>query len=761
MREFKSVFKYWVDRVVTTVMAWYARAYSYLTQVFPHLQQQSQKIRVITPTLLQMEATECGAAALGIILGFYELYVPLEELRIACGVSRDGSKAVNVLKAARRYGLQAQGAKIEMDDLLAEDMTFPVIAFWEFDHFLVIEGFDAKNVYLNDPATGPRTITYEEFSRAFTGVILVFEPTPEFHKGGQKITLHSILEPRLKGLEKALLFVILASLFLVIPGIIIPGLTKVFIDEVLIKQLSGWLVPLLWGLFITAILRTLLSWLQQYYLLRLQMKITVASSARFLWHVLRLPLAFFSQRMIGDIESRIASNNRVAELLSGNLSTSIVGLVSMLLYAIILFLYNWPLTIISIGFAGLNAYILWRVARGIENSSRRLQQELGKLNGIEMSALQAIETIKATGAENDFFQRWAGSHAKTINSQQKISLYAMALHILPQLLTGLLSIIVLGLGSWQIIQGKLTVGGLVAFQSLLISFNQPLMTLLNFGNELQQIRADLTRLEDVQKHPEDPRFLISSTMRESKLKGKLELQNICFGYSPLEPPILDDINITLNPGQRIAIVGNSGSGKSTLVRLVCGLYKPWAGEITLDDQPMTTVSSEKLSHSLAFVDQDIFLFEGTIKDNLTLWDHTIAEETIAHALEDTLLAPVLLHRLHGLASVVLPAGSNFSGGQRQQLEIARALIQKPTILVLDEATAALDAATEQQLMDNLKKRGHSLLIIAHRLSTIRDSDEIIVLEKGKVAERGTHEGLYQQGGVYYRLLQDGEEGMHV
>jgi NHLM bacteriocin system ABC transporter peptidase/ATP-binding protein len=715
-----------------------------------------KKTRVQTPTLLQMEATECGAAALGIILAFYQRHVPLEELRIACGVSRDGSRAINMLKAARRYGLKAQGAKIETEGL--EELSFPAIAFWEFNHFLVIEGFSAKTVYLNDPATGPRTVTHAEFSRAFTGIVLLFEPTQAFTQGGQKITLRSILLPRLRGLKKSLLFVIFASLALVIPGIIIPGLSKVFIDDVLIKSFSGWLLPLLWGIMITAALRAVLSWLQQYYLLRLQMKIAVDSSARFVWHVLRLPFTFFTQRMLGDIESRVSANDTIARWLSGDLSTSVVSIISMLFYGVVLFLFDWQLTLIAITATGLNAFLLWQVARGISNNSRRLQQEFGKLRGIEMSGLQAIETLKATGSEDDFCQRFAGNHAKTINSQRTIQVYSLVLKILPQLLTGLVSITVLGLGSWKIMQGDLSVGTLVAFQSLLISFNQPLMTLLDMGNQLQQIRAHLTRVEDVFKHPEDPRFSIAvpeSATPLAKLQGKLELHEVCFGYSPLEPPLLKNISLVLHPGQRIAIVGGSGSGKSTLAKVICGLYVPWSGKMEWDAKPMATIAPEVLSQSLAFVDQEIFLFSGSIEENLTMWNTAVPAESMTRAIEDTLLTPVLAHRLHGLSSEVLPAGLNLSGGQRQQLEIARALVQTPTVLVLDEATSALDAATEQEIMENLKKRTCSMLIIAHRLSTIRDCDEIIVMAQGTIVERGTHAQLYQNQGAYYDLLQSG------
>ncbi|HVV68926.1 MAG TPA: NHLP family bacteriocin export ABC transporter peptidase/permease/ATPase subunit [Gammaproteobacteria bacterium] len=725
-------------------------------------------VRVKTASILQMEATECGAAALGIILNYYGCYVPLEQLRIECGVSRDGSKAINMLRAARHYGLNAQGAKVEPEAL--STLTFPLIAFWEFNHFVVIEGISETKVYLNDPATGPRTVTLEEFDGSFTGVVLLFETTPEFRPGGRKPNILNSIIPRLQSVINPLLFVTLASLALVIPGIAIPGFTKIFIDEILIKHLPGWLLPLLWGLGITAVLRTILSWLQQFYLTRLQLKMSLTSSARFMWHVLRLPMSFFSQRFAGDIQSRVAANDQVATWLSGDLATSLVSLVSMVFYALVMFLFDWQLTLIGIAAAAANVGVLMHVARKIENSSRRLQQELGKLEAIEMNGLQAIETIKATSAEDDFFQQWAGYHAKTLNSQQRIHLYNRTLQVLPQLFTGLLTVAILGLGSWRIMQGHLTIGGLVAFQSLLVSFNEPLMTLLGFGARLQEIRADLTRLEDVLNHPEDSRLIqlpaevsppSSSETEIPKFSGKLELRDVSFGYSSLDPPLLENINIKITPGQHVAVVGVSGGGKSTLARLICGLYQPWSGEILYDDVPIQDISAMRLSQSLGFVDQDIFLFEGTIHDNLTLWDHTITSGALREAIHAAALEPVIQTRVNGLDSEIENAGGNFSGGQRQQLEIARALASKPTLMVLDEATSSLDAETEQTIMENLKKSGHSLLIIAHRLSTIRDCDEIIVIDQGRIVERGAHEQLYQNKGAYYQLLQNSNEAFYA
>jgi NHLM bacteriocin system ABC transporter peptidase/ATP-binding protein len=712
-----------------------------------------QKPRVKTPTILQMEAVECGAAALGIILGYYGRFVPLTELRIACGVSRDGSKAVNMLKAARQYGLDAQGAKIEFEEL--KEVKFPVIAFWEFNHFVVIEGFDAKKVYINDPATGPVSITHEDFDRSFTGVILIFSPTAEFKKGGEKPTLRKILAPRVPGLKKGFLYVTLVSLMLVIPGILLPGLTKIFIDNILIQQVKGWLLPLLWGIFLTGLLRLLLSYLQQYFLLRLDLKLILTTSSHFLWHVLHLPLSFFGQRLTGDVQSRVNANDRIATWLSGDLSMSVVSIISMFFFALAMFFFDPILTLIGIFTAILNAALLIIISRYVQNSSYRMSQEYGKLVGVEMAGLQGIETIKANSSENDFFQQWAGFHAKSLLSQQKLALYNNVLQYLPSLLTTLTSIALLAVGGWRIMLGYLTIGSLVAFQSLLSSFNDPLLRLINSANSLQQLRGDLMRLEDVNEHPVDPRFLISQPKNKfiSETKPtKLQLINVTFGYSRLEKPILENINLSLEPGKQVALVGVSGSGKTSLINLILGLYHPWSGEILWDDQPLNQISATTLSHIVGYVDQDIFLFEGTIRQNLTMWEEPLSKQALEAAIADAELSTVLSQRAEGLDSELSFGGFNFSGGQRQQMEIARALALNPQLIILDEATSALDSAIENKIMNNIKKRNASLLIAAHRLSTIRDSDEIIVLDQGKIVERGTHLELMKRSGYYAKLI---------
>lgn len=721
-----------------------------MNQLFPHR-------TLKTPTILQMEATECGAAALAIILGYYGRFVPLAELRIACGVSRDGSNALNIVQAARAYDLEAAGAKLELEEL--NEASFPFIAFWEFNHFVVVESVDKNDVYINDPATGPRRITLDEFDRAFTGVILMFSPGANFLPSGQKTNLWHSLKPRLERVKTALLFIILVSVSLIVPGILVPGFIKIFIDNILIQQTTSWLLPLLWGLLIAGLVQMGLGYVQQYYLLRLNLKLSVTSSASFFWHVLRLPINFFSQRLIGDIQSRLNANDRIAVWLSGDLSTSVVSLISMVFFAVIMFLYDPVLASFCILITLINASLLTFISQHIQNRSYRLQQELGKLTGIEMIGLQAIETIKAGSEENNFFQRWAGYHAKTLIGRQKIELYTRFLQIIPHLLMGLTIVAILGIGGLRIMMGVLTIGSLVAFQALFFAFSQPLLGLINVTNTLLQLRGDLMRLEDVNHHPEDQRFSSSSSVAEIE-PGKplqLALEHVSFGYSPLEKPLLENINLLVEPGKWLSIVGATGSGKSTLIKLICGLYSPWSGEIFCNDIPLKKINLSSFSQCIGYVGQDVFLIEGTVRQNITMWHESISAAAIDQAVQDVGLVQVLADKPQGLETVVAYAGNNFSGGQRQQIDIARVLALNPALLILDEATSSMDTITEQLVMSNIKKRGCGLIVVAHRLSTIRDSDEILVMEQGRIIERGNHDQLVKNKNAYFRLITSSGE----
>ncbi|HRI15397.1 MAG TPA: NHLP family bacteriocin export ABC transporter peptidase/permease/ATPase subunit [Verrucomicrobiota bacterium] len=712
--------------------------------------------RVRTPTVLQMEAVECGAAALAIVLGYHGRLVPLEELRVACGVSRDGSKASNVIRAAAGFGLIGRGFSKEVDEL--RSFPLPCIVFWNFNHFVVLEGFGRKGVYLNDPAYGPRVVSPAEFGQGFTGVVLTFEPGPDFRRAGEKPSLWRALRSRLAGSESGLAFVMLAGLALVLPGLVVPTFSRVFVDDVLVGDREDWVRPLLIGIALTAVLRAGLVWLRQTFLMRLHAKLAVAMAGKFFWHVLRLPVEFFTQRYGGEIGGRVHINNQLAGLLSGQLAGNAVDLLLVFAYAVLMLWYDVPLTLVGIATAALNIAALRYFSRRRVDGSRRLRQEEGNLSGTSMSGLQMMETLKATGMESDFFARWSGYQTKVVNIQQQLTLYDQYLNIVPALLSALNTAVILVVGGLYIIEGRMTIGMLVAFQSLMASFTGPFNSLVSLGGVLQDVEGSMSRLDDVLRHRPDPQLANLQTAvpdgaRPRRLAGSLELRGVTFGYSRLDPPLIEDLSLTIAPGQRIALVGGSGSGKSTVSRLVCGLYQPWSGQILLDGRPRGDYPRSTLTGSLALVDQDIFLFEGTVMENLTLWDNSVAEAEVVQASKDSCIHEDIAARPRGYDSRVAEAGGNFSGGQRQRLEIARALAGNPSVLVLDEATSALDPVTEKIIDDNLRRRGCTCLIVAHRLSTIRDCDEIIVLQRGKVMQRGTHEELTRTDGPYAHLIK--------
>jgi NHLM bacteriocin system ABC transporter peptidase/ATP-binding protein len=711
---------------------------------------------VRSPTVLQMEAVECGAAALAIVLAHHGRWVPLEELRVACGVSRDGSKASNVVKAARVYGLAAKGYKKEPQAL--RTLPLPAILHWNFNHFLVLDGFRKGRVFLNDPATGPREVTEAELDEAFTGVVMTFEPGPGFRPAGEPPRLIAALRRRLAGSRGALAFVLLAGLALAVPALVVPVFSKVFVDNVLLEGRRDWLSPLLYAMGLAALMLGALTWIQQVYLLRLETRLAVGSSSRFLWHVLRLPSEFFSQRFAGDISSRVAINDRVAQLLSRELATNALGALMIGFFAFVLFRYDAVLTLVGIAVVSLNVVALRFVSRRRVDGNRRLVVDQGKLLGTAIGGLQTIETLKATGGESALFARWAGYQAKVVNGQQELEQFSQILDAVPPLLSAVNTALILGVGGLRVIHGSLSLGGLVAFQLLMASFIAPINRLVSLGGRLQTVEGDMNRLDDVLRYRLDAgaaqgeAAALPPAGSAVRLDGALELRDVSFGYSRLDPPLIEGFSLTLKPGSRVALVGGSGSGKSTLSRLVTGLYEPWSGEILFDGRRRSEIPAAVLTASLATVDQNVFLFEGSVRENLTLWDSTVPLPEVVAAAKDACIHEDVAARSGGYDSPVDEGGANWSGGQRQRLEIARALVGRPSLLVLDEATSALDPTTESRIDESLRRRGCTCLIVAHRLSTIRDADEIIVLEKGKVVQRGTHDELKGVDGPYARLI---------
>ena len=715
--------------------------------------------RVHTPTVLQMEAVECGAAALGIVLGFHGRWVPLEELRVATGVSRDGARAGNLARAARHYGLRAQGIHCDADEALTEPV--PYIAFWNANHFLVVEGANRRRVWINDPATGPRQISREAFQEGFGGVLLRMRPGPDFRRGGHRQSLREALLARLRGSRAALTYVVLVVLLLVIPGLLLPAFLNHFIDDVLIARQTTWLLPLLLGLGMSALFGTVLTWLQQRHLLRLQTKLAITSASEFFWHVLRLPIVFYTQRHAGDVALRVDSCHRIAALLAGPLSTTLSNTLTLGFYAGIMVLYSPQLTAITAVVAASSVLALRLSRRRLRDVNSVLLNEQARLTGVSMAGIQAIETVKATGAEQDLFGLWAGHQVRSINNQQRLGILAAGVSAGPGLVEHLSTAAVLGVGGWLIMRGDLTIGGLVAFQSLSGHFVGPVQSLVGFGAQLEQIKGEFNRIDDVLRHPLDPALHeeprshdpVTGHFSAGKLSGEIELRDVTFGYDRLGAPLLEGFHLHVRPGQRVALVGGSGSGKTTVARLIAGLYEPWSGTIAFDGIARECIPRDVLTASLEMVSQEISFVEGTIRDNLTLWDQTIPEETVIRAAQDACIHETIASRPDGYRSLLAEGAANFSGGQAQRLEIARGLAREPTMLILDEATAALDPLTEQRIDDALRRRGITCVLIAHRLSTIRDCDEILVLDHGKVVERGSHERLMALNGVYARLVR--------
>ncbi len=713
---------------------------------------------VRTPTVLQMEAVECGAACLAMVLAHYGRHVPLEELRIACGVSRDGSRASNVLKAARGYGLQAKG--MQMEPAALAGVQAPAILFWEFNHYVVYDGmgrrFGRRGVHVNDPGKGRRFVPAEDFDTSFTGVALVFEPGDSFRRGGRRPGVLRAVPARLRGTTGTLLAALLASLLLVAVGAAVPALSRTYIDMFLIGAQTSVLAPLFASMAAMVVLTAVLTGLQQANLLRGRIISSTLGGARFLRHLMRLPVTFFAQRSPADLVQRLQSNDAVAETLARDLAAAGVDGVVVVLYALLLWTYDPQLTVVGVGIALLNVVAMRIVIRLRATHTQKLRADSARLTNTSYTGLQLIETMKATGGEDGYFRRWAGQHAITLEVQQRLGVPSAALAVVAPALATLNSALILWIGGLRAVEGHLSIGLLVAFQALVTRFTAPITRLNGVAGRIQDFAADVARLKDVENFPADALYgRVTPDTSTRRLTGHVELENITFGYSPLDAPLLTGFSLRVGPGQQVALVGGSGSGKSTVSRLISGLYTPWEGVIRIDGQRLEDIPRGALAASVSFVDQDVFLFEGTVRDNVALWDPSIPDEAVVAALRDAALYDdVIARRPEGIHSRVEQDGRNFSGGQRQRLEIARALVRRPSVLVLDEVTSALDAQTEQVIIDNLRRRGCACVVIAHRLSTVRDSDEIVVLDHGKVVERGRHEELVAAAGAYAELVRE-------
>ena len=717
------------------------------------------KERVKVPTVLQMEATECGAASLAMILAYYGRWLPLEFLRQECGVTRDGSNADNLLKAARRQGCVAKAFAGRSEVLRKKE--FPLILFWEFNHFLVLEGFEGDTVFLNDPAMGRRTVTWDEFLTSYTGVYMKITPSENFKPEGEPYSIVKTVAAKLREDKWALIFLMVLGFCMIIPGLAIPVMGQIFIDDVFSLKHADWIVKLLNAMFGTMILLGIMTAMRAAVLTYWQKKLTIADSSGFFWHVLRLPVTFFQQRYAADIASRIQFNESTAEVLSNQAATALLDLLVALFYLLLLFQYSVPLTLIGISISVVDIFVFLYMRRRQTDLIMRIQQDASKAYGVLMSGLMMVESIKANGSESDLFAKWAGYEAKATVATQEMKLWTMKVKLLPLLLGGLNSALIMTVGGFSIMEGIMTAGIYTAFNNLIAKFHEPVQKLLALGNVLQNTEMQMRRLDDVRRYKTDslnyPDENQSVTFTGNRLSGELTMKDVSFGYSPLDPPLIEHFDLHLEPGRWAAVVGSSGSGKSTLAKLVTGLYEEWSGEILLDGVPRREISRPVIVSSLASVDQDVFQITGTVRQNITMFDKSVPFSDVVQAAQDACIHDDILKLPGGYDSQVAEGGLNFSGGQRQRLEIARALAVNPSLLVLDEATSAIDPMTEQKCLENIRRRGCTCLIVAHRLSTIRDADEIIVLERGKVAERGTHRELIAHDGPYRRLIEERDQ----
>ena len=706
------------------------------------------------PVMMQLEWLECGAASLGMVLAYYGKWVPLEQLRADCSVSRDGVNAEKIYLAAKLHDLDVKVYKMSPESL-KENGRFPCIIHWNMNHFVVLKGFRGKYVYLNDPARGAIRVTWEEFDESFTGIAIVPVPSERFRPGGKPASIFSFAQKRLAGMGAALAFVALTTLIFYLFNITNSVAARIFVDKLLIGRSDAWIRPFLCILLALAAVQIAAEWVRAVYSLRINGKMAAIGSTTYMWKVLRLPLDFFVQRRAGDIQARAVMNTSIAGTFVNTIAPLVMNTLIMILYLVLMLRRSLLLSLIGIAVLILNVVLSLVISRRRIDITRVRLRDEGKRDSTALSGIDMIEAIKASGAENSFFRRWSGYLASVNGQSVKAERNEQFLGKLPAFLVTLANYAVLVLGVLLTMQGRFTLGAVLMFQGFMSAFLSPAMTIVNAGQTMQEMRTQMERVEDVMQYPEDESLEESAKddrIADRKLKGGVELKNVTFGYSRASEPVVKDFSLSVRPGQWVALVGPSGCGKSTIAGMIAGLYQPWSGEVLLDGRPRNDYPRDVITNSLSVVDQQPMLFEGTVSNNIKMWDASIQDFEVIIAARDAAIHKDISEMVNGYRHKIKSGGRNLSGGQRQRLEIARALALDPSILILDEATAALDAETEYEVIKAIRSRGITCIVISHRLSAIRDCDEIIVLDHGRAVERGTHQSLTEQGGRYAELI---------
>lgn len=707
---------------------------------------------VKTKTVYQMEATECGAASLCMIFDYWGHYIPLEQMRVETGVSRDGCAAGNLMRTALKYGFETHGYRKEPESL--KSLQMPCIIHWNFEHFVVLEGFKGNYVYLNDPACGRRKVDYETFDSNFTGIVMTFAPTEKFEKKKSDQKVFNCVKEKLKNYKKSITKLVLIGIVLAIPQYLLPYFSQVFIDKILGKQGVEWFPLFIAAFVITVFVEAFLGLYRSRIMRKIQANMTMTSTRSFLSHMFRLPMGFFEQRYAGDLAVRVDNNDSVNTFMTGDLTETVLNAITSAVFFLILLYYSVPLTFLATIGLAINLVIGRYASERISRISTKTEQDSGKLSGATTAGISISSTIKASGAEQAYIARILGYSAKVNTTEQKINKMNAVAKIFPDIIEKIITVSILVVGGLQVVEGKMTPGMLAAFSSIYLSFSAPVNALIGFVKNLESLRVDTVRVDDIMRYPTDAVYEIDPNKGkiDKKLSGKVSFKDISFGYNPLGKPIISDISFDIPCGNSVAFVGASGSGKSTVSKLVSGLYRPWNGEILLDGTSIKDISPEVFHASVSTVSQNISLFSGTIRDNLTMWNPAILEHDIINAAKDACIHDVITQKPGAYDFKLTENGDNLSGGQKQRLEIARALVTNPTILIMDEATSALDPIVEKQIIDNIKRRGCTCIMVAHRLSAIRDCDMIYVISGGNIIQKGSHEQLMAENGIYRNFM---------
>ncbi len=703
------------------------------------------------PVIMQLEMLECGAACFAMIMGYYGKWVTLEQARVDCGVSRDGSSAKNIMRAARGYGMEVHAYKLEPEALLKEG-PFPCMIHWGFNHFVVLDGFHGNKAVLNDPARGRIVVSWEEFDREFTGVCMTMAPGPDFVPEGARKNVWKYAGERIKGTGSSTIFVALTTVIIAFLGILQPIFNQIFLDRLLTGTNKDWLFGFLVVLGVYSGVLVLMSWINAIYGLKIQGKISAVGNSSYLWKILRLPMQFFDQRLPGDLVERQSTNASIAGDLVNTFGPLVINSWMMVFYLVLMLRRSLFLTLIGVGSLAINLLVSGWITQRRVNIQRVQMRDQSKFSSAVVTGIDMIETIKASGVEKGYFARLSGYQASVNEGETRFAKFNQWLEIIPRLCGALANLAVLGYGMDLVLNGEMTLGMIMAFQGFLNAFTAPATSMVSAGQSLQEMLTQMERVDDVMNYENDAWFQEREIIdRQEKLSGQIELKNVTFGYSRFAAPVIENFSMKVKPGEKIAIVGASGCGKSTLVKLLTGLSNAWSGEILFDGIEISKMDRDIFTASVSVVDQEVILFDDTIANNISMWDDTMEDGDIITAAKDAQIHEDI-RKAGGYQNKIQEEGRDLSGGQRQRLEIARALAKNPSICILDEATSALDAKTEYEVVNAISKRGITCIVVAHRLSTIRDCDEIIVLDQGQIVESGTHEELMKLDGFYKMLI---------